>query len=96
MRMTKQARLILTTLLSASDPQWGYRLCKQTGLPSATVSPALRRFAAAGIVRAWDEVPPGAGQVTGLGRPLRRFYELTDAGRDLAAGLATAERSGRG
>jgi PadR family transcriptional regulator PadR len=86
--MTTPVRLILDALAHAGSDElvWGYRLCEQTGLGSGTVYPILERLEAAGHVSARPETPQPAG------RPSRRFYELTSAGRQLAASVQPAKR----
>jgi PadR family transcriptional regulator len=61
-------------------------LSEVTGLGSGTVYPILERLEKAGHVSAWKESPPPAD------RPPRRFYELTGAGRQLAASARPAKK----
>jgi PadR family transcriptional regulator PadR len=77
-----KSRLSLTTLtvLSAllAGHRFGLAIMRETGLPSGTVYPVLNRAEDAGFVRgAWEHGDPSEG----VGRPRRRYYELTDAGR---------------
>jgi DNA-binding MarR family transcriptional regulator len=58
------------------DPPWGLRLCEQTGYGGGTVYPALDKLLGAGwLVDRWEEPQPAD-------RPRRRFYALTDEGRE--------------
>ena len=58
--------------------QFGLDVMRTTGLASGTVYPTLTRAEAAGLVRAkWEAAAPAARE----GRPRRRYYELTTAGR---------------
>lgn len=80
-RMTTPVRMVLNALAhSDSDaPLWGYKLTELTGLGSGTIYPIMERLERAGYVSATVETPRPAD------RPPRRFYELTGAGRQLAA-----------
>lgn len=76
--MTKQTRIVLDLLIRAQDegtPMWGLRICDLADLGSGTVYPILERLEKAGWVTANDEEGYPAG------RPKRRFYTVTDAGR---------------
>jgi PadR family transcriptional regulator PadR len=78
LRMTAVIMDILDVLSGSQpgDPEWGLRLCEQTGYGTGTIYPALDRLVKAGWVRRyWEEAPPGD-------RPRRRFYELTSGGRE--------------
>ncbi|MGH7471577.1 MAG: PadR family transcriptional regulator [Longimicrobiales bacterium] len=68
----------------ASGHAYGFDLMRATGLPSGTVYPLLRRLEAAGLVRSeWEDI-----DAEREGRPRRRYYALTAAGRkSLAAAL---------
>ena len=57
------------------DPAWGLRLCEQTGYGGGTVYPALDKLLRAGwIADEWEEPQPAD-------RPRRRYYRITDDGR---------------
>ena len=73
LRMTTPTRLILRAL--ADGRTWGYRICRTTHLESGTVYPILRRLAAHKLITSSYETGPHPG------RPPRRYYQLTDAGR---------------
>ncbi len=63
---------------------WGFEVMRVTGLPSGTVYPLLRRMEAGGLVRSqWER----ASEAQAEGRPRRRVYRITAAGR---AALAEA------
>lgn len=58
------------------DPSWGLRLCEQTGYGTGTVYPALDKLLRAGWIADTREEPQPPD------RPRRRFYALTDDGRE--------------
>jgi PadR family transcriptional regulator len=62
----------------ARGHRFGFDVMEVTGLPSGTVYPALRRLEAWALVRSDWESNQEARQ---KGRPRRRYYELTAAGR---------------
>jgi PadR family transcriptional regulator PadR len=88
--MTTPVRMVLDALAHAGpdEDMWGYKLCEVTGLGSGTIYPILERLEGGKYVRARMETPRPAD------RPPRRFYELTGAGRELAAsaGASKAQR----
>jgi DNA-binding PadR family transcriptional regulator len=58
--------------------RFGFDIMEVTGLPSGTVYPALRRLESWELVRSdWESDRDARGS----GRPRRRYYELTAAGR---------------
>jgi len=58
--------------------RFGFDIMEVTGLPSGTIYPALRRLEAFALVRSdWEDEQ----QAHSKGRPRRRYYELTAAGR---------------
>jgi DNA-binding PadR family transcriptional regulator len=58
--------------------RFGFDIMEATGLPSGTVYPALRRLEALDLVTSdWES----GRQAHEQGRPRRRYYELTAAGR---------------
>jgi len=66
----------IAAAMSAGDRVWGLRICQSTGLGSGTVYPILERLEDAGWIMAeWEQLQP-------CSRPRRRFYELTNAGRN--------------
>ena len=76
-RITYQGACVLQALARGSS--YGFDIMEFTGLPSGTVYPVLRRFEEHGLVESeWEEAD--AAHVEG--RPRRRHYRLTDAGRD--------------
>ncbi|MFH8780004.1 PadR family transcriptional regulator [Streptomyces rimosus] len=68
---------VLGVLLNAQpdEPAWGLRICRDADLGPGTVYPILDRLLERGWLRSWDETD------THPGRPARRFYEFTGAGR---------------
>lgn len=69
----------------AGERLYGLQLSDQTGLKSGTLYPVLARLERAGwVVSAWEE-----GNPRDIGRPRRRYYELSGLGqRAGAAALA--------
>jgi PadR family transcriptional regulator, regulatory protein PadR len=58
--------------------KFGFDIMEVTGLPSGTVYPALRRLEALELVTSdWERDVKARKE----GRPRRRYYELTPAGR---------------
>jgi DNA-binding PadR family transcriptional regulator len=62
----------------ATGRRFGLDIMEATGLPSGTIYPALRRLEAMELVRSDWEADKRARQE---GRPRRRYYELTPAGK---------------
>lgn len=62
----------------ASGRRFGLEIMEATGLPSGTIYPALRRLEALDLVTSDWEADKRARQE---GRPRRRYYDLTPAGR---------------
>ncbi|WP_435601332.1 PadR family transcriptional regulator [Streptomyces sp. C10-9-1] len=92
-RLTKPTIAVLEVLLAATDdtPAWGLSICRDADLGSGTVYPILDRLTEYGWVSGREETAPHPG------RPPRRYYELTGAGRRkaLAALEARATRQVR-
>lgn len=90
-RLTMPTRLVLDLLLGADhdDPPWGYRITEKTDLGPGTVYPILERLEQAGwITGEWEDGTPE-------GRPRRRFYSISGAGRmEYAAAQASRRRKG--
>jgi DNA-binding PadR family transcriptional regulator len=62
----------------AQGHRFGFDIMDVTGLPSGTIYPALRRLEALELVTSdWEKAPKARKE----GRPRRRYYELTPAGR---------------
>jgi PadR family transcriptional regulator PadR len=62
--------------------QFGFEMMDVTGLPSGTVYPALRRLERDGLVTSnWEPEDVALKEL----RPARRYYELTQAGREAEA-----------
>ena len=83
-RMTQITALVLRAV--ATGHRYGFDVMEACGLPSGTAYPALRRLERAGLLRSrWES----ASQAHARGRPRRRTYEMTPAGREA---LARAEQ----
>lgn len=89
-RLTKPTIAVLETLLATTgdQPAWGLSICMDADLGSGTVYPILDRLLRVGWVSSWEETGPHPG------RPARRYYELTGAGRQQVAS-ALADRNAR-
>lgn len=62
----------------AQGHKFGFDIMEVTGLPSGTIYPALRRLEALELVTSdWEKDLKARKE----GRPRRRYYELTPAGR---------------
>ncbi|HKV64012.1 MAG TPA: PadR family transcriptional regulator [Candidatus Acidoferrum sp.] len=60
----------------AQGASYGFQIIDETGLPSGTVYPALRRLESAGLIRSvWDSCKAETS-----GGPARKHYRLTAAG----------------
>ena len=69
----------------AQGHRFGFDIMEVTGLPSGTIYPALRRLEGLELVTSdWEHDADARKE----GRPRRRYYELTKAGK---AQLADAE-----
>ena len=77
-------RLAFTTVAIlvaiARGHRFGLAIMRETGLPSGTVYPALARAEDAGLVRGRWEVETARDPADNVGRPPRRYYELTRTG----------------
>jgi PadR family transcriptional regulator, regulatory protein PadR len=78
--MSHSAAVILQAL--ANGYQYGFDIMDITGLPSGTVYPALRRLEESGLIDSKWEKQLIAQRV---GRPPRKYYELTPDGTDALA-----------
>ena len=65
---------VLSFLLDESTAAYGRQITAATGVNKDVVYQLLHRFKAAGVVSAVNEV----GDPEQLGRPLRRYYSLTE------------------
>lgn len=74
--MTLATQRVLTTMLEHVTEMYGLQVCRATDLASGTVKPILDRLAHYG----WATVRPEPGSPRELGRPLRRYYQLTEIG----------------
>jgi len=75
-RVSYAQALVLQAL--ARGYRYGFEIMDFTGLPSGTAYPILRRFETDGLARSrWE----GERTAARDGRPRRRYYELTAAGR---------------
>lgn len=91
MRLTKPTIAVLEVLLTSTEdsPAWGLSICRDADLGSGTVYPILDRLLERGWATSHEEVEPHPG------RPARRYYELTGAGRLQAQQALEARRARR-
>ena len=85
-RKRAPSRPTVAVLLALADGvSYGFDIMEATGLPSGTVYPILARLESRGLAESdWED--PQAHREEG--RPARRYYRITAAGRsELAAGL---------
>ena len=75
-RLTYATGVVLEAL--AGGHRYGFDIMDASGLPDGTVYPALRRLERGGLVTSDWEV---ASAAHAAGRPPRRYYRLTAAGR---------------
>ncbi|MFE4874784.1 PadR family transcriptional regulator [Streptomyces sp. NPDC056682] len=76
-RLTRPTLEVLKALMAstADAPAWGLSICQTAELGSGTVYPILERLVENGWITSREEAGPHPG------RPARRYYELTRAGR---------------
>ena len=79
--MTLPTQLVLRALLAQpSQEMYGLQICAAAGLPSGTIHPILARFERLGWLESrWEDASPSQ-----QGRPLRRYYQLTEDGAERA------------
>lgn len=74
--------LILRAMAAGPVYVYGLRLIELTRLPSGTVYPAMRRLERDGLVQShWEQESIADAEQ----RPLRKYYKLTDSGRQQLA-----------
>ncbi|MCT9005052.1 PadR family transcriptional regulator [Streptomyces rhizosphaerihabitans] len=90
-RLTKPTMAVLGVLLDAKPdaPAWGLSICREADLGPGTVYPILDRLLERGWLTSRDEVEAHPG------RPARRFYEFTGAGRAQAVEALEARAARR-
>lgn len=91
MKATRSTRAVAAALLSAPDERhWGYALWKESGVRTGVLYPILGRMLKAGwLTDGWEE----AGSRT---RPPRRYYLVTEPGREALQDLAQRRIIGGG
>ena len=85
MRKTRALAEVASALMADPDGRhWGYSLWRQAGVRSGVMYPILWRMLDAGwLSDGWEDQPGG--------RPARRYYEITEAGKVALAALATTK-----
>ena len=82
-RITNEVLKVLNAISDAPDMS-GAQIAKATGLSSGTLYPILLRLESAGWLESeWEDASPQS-----LGRPRRRYYQMTGVGRLHAASAA--------
>jgi PadR family transcriptional regulator, regulatory protein PadR len=86
MRLTKPTVKVLTIFLEhPAQEQYGFGLMRTTGVKGGSLYPILERLESVGWISAHEEVIDEHAE----GRPKRRLYRLTGAGRrEATAALA--------
>lgn len=75
--LTYASGIVLAAI--ASGHRYGFEIMDITGLPSGTVYPVLRKFERLAYV---DSLWEDEDEAHAAGRPARRYYEVTAAGRE--------------
>jgi PadR family transcriptional regulator PadR len=75
-KLSHTAAIILQSI--DAGHAYGFSVMEETGLPSGTVYPALRRLEREGLIRSqWEsQLVAEAGQ-----RPARKYYKITRSGK---------------
>jgi PadR family transcriptional regulator PadR len=91
MKRTKALGELAVVLMADPDGRyWGYELTKLSGLRSGVLYPILHRMLDAGwLDDGWEDAPESSGKRS---RPPRRYYELTDIGRQQLGAVARSAR----
>lgn len=77
------ARVLQLFLDDSNNPRYGLQILKTSRIPSGSLYPILIRLEEQEIIGSrWE-----SATASSLGRPRRRLYELTPAGRSTARGL---------
>ena len=91
MRMTHATVQVALALMNSPDVQhWGYETSRRSGVRSGVMYPVLQRMLEQGWLASDWEDQPNAGAA---GRPPRRYYELTPAGKTELAALLERART---
>lgn len=89
MRRTHATISVMAALMdNLTSKQWGYELGKQAGVRSGVLYPILRRMYDEGwLDDGWEDADEA------VGRPPRRYYEVTGAGAEHFRNELAAARS---
>ena len=84
MRLTDPLlRVVLVMLNEPFDKYWGYDLSRRAGVRSGALYPILDRMLSEGWLEdGWEDTSSING-----GRPRRRYYRVTDTGRNAMGAL---------
>jgi len=81
-------QVAMALMAEPAEKHWGYALSKKSGVRSGVLYPMLTRMLDQGwLTDGWED------PATIDGRPPRRYYELTDAGRLALGGILHRARS---
>lgn len=96
-RLTTTTMAVIELFRTSPDvPLYGAEIVKATGIKTGTIYPILERLERTGWAKgSWERLTAER-----MGRPLRRYYQLTVAGRKAAENLrkeqsGNLKRSGR-
>ena len=80
--MARRLGFSVVAILAALERghRFGLAIMRETRLPSGTVYPALARAEDGGLVKGRWETDTARDPTDNVGRPPRRYYELTKAG----------------
>lgn len=87
-RMTLATKLVLRVLLDAPGELYGREVGVHAGLPAGTVQPILVRLEEAG----WAVSRRETGDAPTIGRPVRRYWQLTGKGITIASYVTTSSK----
>src|SRR6478735_7991685 len=87
LRMTQATQLVLRVLLRhPTKAMYGLEICQSAGLPSGTIHPILARLERMRWLEShWEDAEPRE-----VGRPRRRYYQLSPDGADRARAALVA------
>ena len=88
-RVTAPTKRVLAVMLNSGEPIWGLVISKESGLPTGTIYPILARLESLDWAEsAWEVNSDRPG-------PRRKFFKLTDEGREAASLLLSQQLDNR-
>lgn len=83
-RITHPTKVVMSVLLEGGGEMYGFEISELTGIQPGTLYPILNRQTERGrLAERWEE-----GDARRSGRPLRRYFRLTDEGAAFAKEIA--------